>query len=289
MQKEANKNSRLEQYEEIRKRVRQFHLTSDILFCKVMEDKRACQELIQILTGENLEIRSVKTQYSIRNLENHSVVLDVLAEDERGRLINVEIHPREDEDHVKRVRYHLSSIDTSLLEKGQSFEKLPDVYLIYITRKDFIGKNRAVTNIHRVAGGNEVILDNGVHEIYVNLEGQAEDVRQKELIRFIVNSERYHEVISFPNLADRVRFFKEKKEGIEIMCEVMYDIFEKERAEGRAEGRAEAIKKGIEILIADNLEEQKTREQILVKLVKHFSLSRKEAEDYLKNSVGDES
>ncbi|MEY8221485.1 PD-(D/E)XK nuclease family transposase [Enterocloster aldenensis] len=83
-----------------------------------------------------------KTQYSIRNVENRSVVLDALAEDEEGRLINVEMHPQEDEDHVRRVRYHLSGIDMSYLEKGNDFEAIPEVYLIYITKKDFIGRNK---------------------------------------------------------------------------------------------------------------------------------------------------
>ena len=75
-------------------------------------------------------------------MDNRSVVLDALAEDEEGRLINVEMHPQEDEDHVRRVRYHLSGIDMSYLEKGNDFEAIPEVYLIYITKKDFIGRNK---------------------------------------------------------------------------------------------------------------------------------------------------
>ena len=107
-----------------------------------MEDIDACQEVVQILTRKELKIKSVKTQYSIRNVENRSVVLDVLAEDRNGCLVNVEMHPQEDEDHVRRVRYHLSSLDMSYLEKGTDFESIPEVYLIYITKKDFIGRNR---------------------------------------------------------------------------------------------------------------------------------------------------
>ena len=70
------------------------------------------------------------------------MVLDALAEDEEGRLINVEMHPQEDEDHVRRVRYHLSGIDMSYLEKGNDFEAIPEVYLIYITKKGFHRKEQ---------------------------------------------------------------------------------------------------------------------------------------------------
>ena len=58
------------------------------------------------------------------------------------------------------------------------------------------------------------------------------------------------------------------------------------RAEGRVEGRAEGRNEGIEAFILDNLEEKKTGEQILQKLMKRFSLSREEAEGYLQKYIG---
>ena len=61
----------------------------------------------------------------------------------------------------------------------------------------------------------------------------------------------------------------------------MCDILEKERAEGKAEGKAEGMAEGIAAFILDNLEEHKTEEQILAKLVTRFSLSREEAGKYL--------
>ena len=42
-------------------------------------------------------------------------------------------------------------------------------------------------------------------------------------------------------LADRVRFFKESKEGVAIMCKVIEDMRLQERQEGREEGRAEGL------------------------------------------------
>ena len=43
--------NRMDSYEERRNKVRRFQLTSDIFFCKVLEDKEACQEVIRILLG----------------------------------------------------------------------------------------------------------------------------------------------------------------------------------------------------------------------------------------------
>lgn len=272
-EKVGRSESRLESYEEKRQKVSQFNLTSDIFFGKTVEDIDACQEVVQILTRKELKIKSVKTQYSIRNVENRSVVLDVLAEDGNGCLVNVEMHPQEDEDHVRRVRYHLSSLDMSYLEKGTDFESIPEVYLIYITKKDFIGRNRGINEIIRVVDGTGTVLNNGVHELYVNFEGAADTPEQRELLDYMVHPAADYETGTFPHLAARVRLLKEKKEGINIMC----DILDRERAEGKAEGMAA----GIAAFILDNLEEHKTEEQILAKLVKRFSLSQEEAGKYL--------
>lgn len=59
-----------------------------------------------------------------------------------------------------------------------------------------------------------------------------------------------------------------------------------EREVGRAEGRTEGRSEGIEAFILDNLEEKKTGEQILLKLMKRFSLSREEAGGYLQKYSG---
>lgn len=244
--------SKLDNYEEKRKKVSFFHLTSDIFFSKVMEDLQACQEVIQILTEQKLTVKKVKTQYSIRNMENRSVILDILAEDEAGRIVNVEMHPKEDEDHVRRVRYHLSSIDMSFLEKGTSYDTIPEVYLIYITERDFIGENRGINEVERIIKRSGKRIDNGVHELYVNFSGKLENAEQKELLSYMVNSDSNYKTDTFPNLVKRVKLFKEKKEGINIMC----DIIDRERAEGRAEGKAEVI-----ALIRRKYQKQNTPEQ----------------------------
>lgn len=49
------------------------------------------------------------------------------------------------------------------------------------------------------------------------------------------NAEEMH----YPELANRVRFFKTDQKGVRIMCEVMENLRKESFAEGRAEGRAE--------------------------------------------------
>ncbi|MBR6600083.1 MAG: PD-(D/E)XK nuclease family transposase, partial [Oscillospiraceae bacterium] len=84
---------------------------------------------------------NVKTQYSIRNLNTHSVTLDVLAEDSKSKIYNIEVQKPNNDYHPKRIRYYQSNIDISYLEKGVKYENLPDIYLIYITAFDIFKLN----------------------------------------------------------------------------------------------------------------------------------------------------
>lgn len=271
--------NRMDSYEERRNKVRRFQLTSDIFFCKVLEDKEACQEVIRILLGHpSLVVKDVKTQYSIRNIENRSVVLDVLAEDTDGRMVNIEMQVSEDEDHQRRARYYQASMDMSFLKKGCPYEELPELYLIFITEKDFLNQKTGICYIDRVVRSRGTVTDNGVHEVYANLTYGCEDERIDELLRYMKKSDSDYQTEVFPNVVRKVRYLKEQKEGVEIMCRIL----EEERNEGIMIG----MEKGIQAFICDNREENIPRERVLVKLQKRFELSEDEAEMWLEKYWG---
>ena len=72
------------------------------------------------------------------------------------------------DDHRKRVRYYQSNIDISYLDKGRKYEELPEVYLIYMTKFELFKLGQTKYTIHRSIAGTDVVLDNGVHELYIN-------------------------------------------------------------------------------------------------------------------------
>lgn len=232
----------METYEEKRKRVSEYQLTSDLFAGKVFEDLRASQELCRILLqNDNIILRSVKTQYVIRNLENHSVELDILAEDIQGNYINIEIQMYRETAPFKRTRYYQSGIDMSILEKGKPYHSMPDVTLIYLTKDDFIGDKRGCYTICRKPDGQDVTmcLENGLHEKYYNLEYPTDDMRVNELLRYFRHSDPLYKTNNFPGIVERVRFFKRKEEGVTIMCEITDRIRREGKEEGWEEGRKE--------------------------------------------------
>lgn len=140
----------LELYEENRNRVQEFNLTSDLFASKVFEDVDACQELCRILLrDQSVMLQSVRTQYVIRNLETHSIELDILAERDSGDVIGIEIQMYEETAPFKRTRYYLSGIDMSILEKGKDYGELPAVTMVYITQEDIVGGRRGYYLVER--------------------------------------------------------------------------------------------------------------------------------------------
>ena len=240
----------LETYEEKRQLVQEFNLTSDLFASKVFEDIRACQELCRLLLrDQSVVLQNVKTQYVIRNLETHSMELDILAERNNGNVIGIEIQMYEEEAPFKRTRYYLSGIDMSILEKGQDYYKLPAVTMVCLTKEDIIGDGRGSYIIERKVDSQENTvgngskqkntrnISNGIKERYYNLEYRTGDDKIDELLAYFKDSDPYYRTETFPRIVERVRHFKVHKKGVDIMCAIADRI----RNEGKAESRIEDI------------------------------------------------
>ena len=116
--------------------VAQFNLMDDTFFSVVMEHNVAAEYLLTQLLGKPVKIIENKTQYSIRNVESHSIVLDALVEDEDHNLYDVEVQVGDNKNHERRIRYYHTAIDWSYLEKGKKFSELPELYMIFISDFD---------------------------------------------------------------------------------------------------------------------------------------------------------
>ena len=70
------------------------------------------------------------------SIDSHGVRLDVLLSDDKGRRIDVEMQMRNEKNIPKRMRYYEGSIDQTILEKGQNYNKLGDLVILFITPFD---------------------------------------------------------------------------------------------------------------------------------------------------------
>jgi hypothetical protein len=192
-------------YEEQKAIVAKLNVIDDVFFQKMVEDIEVAEEVVRILLEKpKLRIIKSETQRFLRNAGAHSVVLDLLCEDEDHSTIHVEMQKKDDDDHQKRVRFNISNIDTVFTEKGIKYEELPDVYAIFISNFDIFSEQRTIYHINRVIEETGTVVDNGIHEIYVNTAiDDGSDIA--ELMQYFKKSVGEHD--NFMKLCNRVKYF----------------------------------------------------------------------------------
>ena len=94
-----------------------------------------------ILEDEELIVKDVITQNSEKNLYGRSVRLDALCTLGNGEKCNIEIQRSDNDDHLRRVRYNASSITLRDSQSGTKFNKIPEVYVVFISEFDVFNES----------------------------------------------------------------------------------------------------------------------------------------------------
>ncbi len=220
-----------QKHQEDLQRLRGFRLLDDDFLTKCFEGDTASIELVLqiVLEKPDLKVLDVRTQVFVENLLDRSVRLDILATDSTGAKLNVEVQRSDKGAGRKRARYNSSMMDANLLKKGEDFDKLPETWVIFITENDVMGKGLPLYPIERCFLGTGERFEDGSHILYVNGAYRSDTPIGKLMHDFSCTdaADMYYGI-----LADRVRFFKESKEGIKIMCRAMEDMRDQTLKEG---------------------------------------------------------
>ena len=231
-----------QKHQEDLQRLRGFRLLDDDFLTKCFEGDTASIELVLqiVLEKPDLKVLDVRTQVFVENLLNRSVRFDILATDSTGAKINVEIQRADKGAGRKRARYNSSMMDATLLKKGDDFDNLPETWVVFITENDVIGKGLPLYPVERCFLGTGERFEDGSHILYVNGAYRGDTPIGKLMHDFSCTNAAD---MYYTTLADRVRFFKESKEGILIMCKVMEDMRKESLQEGIKEGAINTAKR----------------------------------------------
>jgi len=115
----------------------------------------------------------------------------------------------------KRTRYYSSLIDANILKKGDDFTKLPESYVIFITKSDYFDKGLPIYHIKSY------------------IEETKEVFEDTELGKLIhdMNCTKAGDMLN-DILQDRMKQLKESAKGVNDMCALMEELQEKSRLEG---------------------------------------------------------
>ena len=197
-------------------------------------DFSACQYVVRILTGnDKLIVTNVRTQYYIPHMTSRDAQLDVLAEREDGKIINIEIQRADDVDHAKRARFYASLIDSEYMEKGKTFEELPDVTVIYISETDIWNDGRTLYTLEKRFRETGREYDDGRYTLYVN--AQIDDGSTvADLMKYFKDTDP--DDMSHGELSERVRRLKKPERGGDDMRDIGQELVDIGREEGLKQG-----------------------------------------------------
>ena len=180
----------------------------DDIFMKVIFNDQHCIELLfNIIFEEDISITEWHIQDEYRNLHGRTVIMDIVASTENGNIIDVEMERSLKNASPLRPRFHASILDSSLSYVNEKWEKLPEIYVIFICEKDVLKTNRLKNHIQRYGEDGEAFEDK-VHIIDMNATKEDETPLGKLMhdLRCENHEDMYDEV-----LKERDRYFKQEK------------------------------------------------------------------------------
>ena len=144
------------------------------LFGKVMtSNPNLLLELLQYSLPEFhiKQIENPEKEADVKlSIDAHGVRLDVITTDDQGRRIDVEMQMRDEKNIPRRMRYYEGSIDQATLEKGQNYNRLGDVVILFITPFDPFNEHGYYKYTFRntCQEDKELVLDDGVTKVLLN-------------------------------------------------------------------------------------------------------------------------
>ena len=161
------------------------------LFGKVMtSNPNLLLELLQYSLPEFhiKQIENPEKEADVKlSMDAHGVRLDVITTDDQGRRIDVEMQMRDEKNIPRRMRYYEGS-----LEKGQNYNRLGDVVILFITPFDPFDAHGYYKYTFRntCQEDKELVLDDGVTKVILNAAGHKGDITSelKEFLQLVAGN-----------------------------------------------------------------------------------------------------
>ena len=212
-------NSLIFNREAIIEQTKSFNLFNDVLAKLTFTDTAACEYVLRILTNDqSLSVIENRTQFTINKFAAKDIIMDVLVEDAKHKLYEIEIQQTDAQiDHARRMLYYSSTIIESHLPKGdKKYKNVPELYIYYITKPDIWHLGCTCYKVNKHLNNFSIPYDDGLHMFYINAEIDDGST--------IANLMKYFKIadphnFNYGALSKQINFLKTTKEGQSAMCE----------------------------------------------------------------------
>ena len=278
----------------IKRNFKDLTIRDAFMFAAVMSDPEICRRVLELALGIPISEVHIQTEKTMSyHSEYHGVRLDVYAADVNRTRFNVEMQVTLQKFLSKRSRYYHNQIDMDALLTGNSYEDLPDTYVIFICDFDPFGDGlyRYSTGTYCEETGNRI--NDGVKTIYLNAHGKNRKDIPEELLEFldyVKNTGRRKEISTadpfvrhLQNTIDTIKQDRSMEERYMLLEEMMRN----EKQEGRQEIAVQFLLDSLnsKFSVSTALSKKISSETDMNKLQSWFQLSLKvtSLEDFEKN------
>ena len=252
-------------------------ISNDFMFKEVMKsNKGLCKRLVGSIMQQDIEdIVYIDTEKTLQPYyDSRGIRLDVILADDNHTRYNLEMQARNVISKAgvallpKRTRYYQSVIDMDMLKKGENFDQLNPLVLIFICTFDFYKEGRYVyTFKSRCLENLELELANDVTVKLVNAKGKQGQVNDllKNFLEYVMTNKPVDDFTK--DVERQVWAVKNDKKAREEYMVLQAKIREHEIVAfeaGEAKGREEGLAEG---------EAKKSRETAIKMLKKQKPLS----------------
>lgn len=182
-----------------RKSYHQFSFTNDYVFAEVMKDPKLCKQLIRCILPDR-EIKELRlceervqgTETKIGsevqrdisfNARSKGIRLDVLFRDDEA-WYNIEMQCSRHYDIPLRARYYGGLIDLDQLNKGDSYVRLRNTYVIFICTFDMFQLGEPIYFFQNYDINNRLKFNDRSYRIIVNTRSKKADMPQELKVLF---------------------------------------------------------------------------------------------------------
>lgn len=156
------------------------------MFAAVMSDPEICRRVLELALGIPISEVHIQTEKTMAyHSEYHGVRLDVYAADADRTRFNVEMQVTLQRFLPKRSRYYHDQIDMDALLTGDSYETLPDTYVIFICDFDPFGEGLYRYSTRTFCEETRKPVNDGIETVYLNVHGKNRNSIPDELLRFL--------------------------------------------------------------------------------------------------------
>ena len=282
-------------------RFEDLQISNDFMFKEVMKsNKGLCKRLVGSIMQQDIEdIVYIDTEKTLQPYyDSRGIRLDVILADDNHTRYNLEMQARNVISKAgvallpKRTRYYQSVIDMYMLKKGENFDQLNPLVLIFICTFDFYKEGRYVyTFKSRCLENLELELANDVTVKLVNAKGKQGQVNDllKNFLEYVMTNKPVDDFTK--DVERQVWAVKNDKKAREEYMVLQAKIREHEiiafeagedqghaagLAEGEAKGRADGLAEGEAKKSRETALEMLKDGEPLTKIMKYSKLAKED-------------